>query len=97
MENIKEIERARKRMEARVFKWFGYVSLRPQDVANGLYLYYILSYMIFWMITICCKVSYLYIGLLTQLSYLTYVGFLNIYIPGLYLLSEKKKLTSHHL
>ena len=24
------------------------------------------------------KVSYLYIGLLTQLSYLTYVGFLNI-------------------
>jgi hypothetical protein len=30
-------------METRVFKWFGYVSLRPQDVANGLYLYYILS------------------------------------------------------
>ena len=26
----------------------------------------------------CCEVSYLYIGLLTQLSYLTYVGFLNI-------------------
>ncbi len=25
----------------------------------------------------CCEVSYLYIGLLTQLSYLTYVGFLN--------------------
>ena len=25
-----------------------------------------------------CEVSYLYIGLLTQLSYLTYVGFLNI-------------------
>jgi hypothetical protein len=34
MENIKEIERERKRMEARVFKWFGYVSLRPQDVAQ---------------------------------------------------------------
>jgi hypothetical protein len=34
--------------------------------------------MIFWMITMCCEVSYLYIGLLTQLSYLTYVGFLNI-------------------
>jgi hypothetical protein len=65
-------------MEARVFKWFGYVSLRPQDVANGLHLYYILSCMIFWMITMCCEVSYLYIGLLTQLSYLTYVGFLNI-------------------
>jgi hypothetical protein len=32
---------------------------------------------IFWMITMCCEVSYLYIGLLTQLSYLTYVGFLN--------------------
>jgi hypothetical protein len=29
-------------MEARVFKWFGYVSLRPHDVANGLHLYYIL-------------------------------------------------------
>ena len=26
----------------------------------------------------CCEVSYLYIGLLTQLSYLTYVRFLNI-------------------
>ena len=26
----------------------------------------------------CCEVSYLYIGLLTQLSYLIYVGFLNI-------------------
>ena len=29
------------------------------------------------MITMCCEVSYLYIGLLTQLSYLIYVGFLN--------------------
>ena len=29
--------------------------------------------MIFWMIIICYEVSYLYIGLLTQLSYLTYV------------------------
>ena len=27
--------------------------------------------------TMCCEVSYLYIGLLTQLSYLIYVGFLN--------------------
>ena len=25
----------------------------------------------------CCEVSYLYIGLLTQLFYLIYVGFLN--------------------
>jgi hypothetical protein len=25
----------------------------------------------------CCEVSYLYIGLLTELSYLTYMGFLN--------------------
>ena len=31
-----------------------------------------------WIITMCCEMSYLYIGLLTQLSYLTYVGFLNI-------------------
>ena len=30
------------------------------------------------MITMYCEVSYLYIGPLTQLSYLTYVGFLNI-------------------
>jgi hypothetical protein len=30
------------------------------------------------MITMYCEVSYLYIGLFTQLSYLTYVGFLNI-------------------
>ena len=30
------------------------------------------------MFTICCEVSYLYIGLLIQLSYLTYVRFLDI-------------------
>ena len=30
--------------------------------------------MIFWMVTMYCEVSYLYIGLLTQHSYLTYVG-----------------------
>ena len=29
------------------FKWFGYVSLRPQDVANGLHLYYILFVLYF--------------------------------------------------
>jgi hypothetical protein len=28
------------------FKWFGYVSLRPHDVANGLHLYYILCIII---------------------------------------------------
>ena len=33
-------------MEASVFKWFGYVSLRPHDVAHWLHLYYIL-YMMF--------------------------------------------------
>ncbi len=80
MENIKERYRERGR-EWRLgfFKWFDYVSLRPYDVANGLHLYYILC-MIFWMITMCCEVSYLYIELLTQLSYLTYVGFLNIIV-----------------
>jgi hypothetical protein len=52
------------------------VSLRPHDVANGLHLYDILC-IIFWMIIMRCEVSYLYIGLLTQLSYLTYVRFLN--------------------
>ena len=64
-------------MEAGVFHVFGYVSLRPHDVASGLHLYYILS-LIFWMIIMYCEVSYLYIELLTQLSDLTYVGFLNI-------------------
>jgi hypothetical protein len=71
------IERDEENMEARVFTWFGYVSLRPQDVAMG-YIFINILCMIFWMITMCCEVSYLYIGLLTQLSYLTYVGFLNI-------------------
>ena len=33
MENIKERERERG-MTARVFTWFGYVCLRPQDVAQ---------------------------------------------------------------
>jgi hypothetical protein len=28
--------------------------------------------------TMCCEMSYLYIRLLIQLSYLTYVGFLNM-------------------
>ena len=37
----------------------------------------IFSVRYFKMITMFCKVSYLYIGLLTQLSYVTYVGFLN--------------------
>jgi hypothetical protein len=37
---------------------------------------------IFFMITMYCEVSYLYIGLLTQLSYLTNVGFLNIFLNG---------------
>ena len=43
------------------------------------YIFIILSLWYFWMITMCYEVSYLYIGLLTQLSYLTYVGFLNRY------------------
>ena len=64
-------------MEARVFKWFGYVSLRPHDVAQWVTSLLYSLFDIFWMIIMCCEVSYLYIGLLTQLSYLTYVGFLN--------------------
>ncbi len=32
--NIIERDRERKRMEARVFEWFGYVSLHPQDVVQ---------------------------------------------------------------
>jgi hypothetical protein len=42
------MERERERMEARVFKWFGYVSLRPLDVANGLHLYYIYSLVLYF-------------------------------------------------
>ena len=42
MENLNLMEMKENR-EARVFTWFGYVSLRPQDVANELHLYYILS------------------------------------------------------
>jgi hypothetical protein len=38
----REIERGRE-WRLGFFKWFDYVSLRPQDVANGLHLYYILS------------------------------------------------------
>ena len=34
----REIERGRE-WRLGFFKWFGYVSLRPQDVANGLHLY----------------------------------------------------------
>jgi hypothetical protein len=30
----REIEREEENVEARVFTWFGYVSLRPQDVAQ---------------------------------------------------------------
>ena len=65
-------------MEARVFKWFRYVSLRPHDVAQWATSLLYSLFDIFWMIIMYCEVSYLYIGLLTQLSYLTYVGFLNI-------------------
>ena len=43
----------------------------------------------------CCEVFYLYIGLLTQLSYLTYVGFLNssmtISLPHLETKSQQPK------
>ena len=59
------IERERKRMEAKVFKWFGYVSLRPHDVAQWATSLLYSLFNNFWMITICCKVSYLYKGLLT--------------------------------
>ena len=65
-------------MEARVFQ-----VVRLSDPMSigcsqwATYLLYSLC-MIFWMIIMCCEVSYLYIGLLTQHSYLTYVEFLNI-------------------
>ena len=72
-----EIEE-RKRMEVRVFHvvrlckpTFTGCSQRATS------LLYSLS-VIFWLIIMCCELSYLYIGLLTQLSYLTYMGFLNI-------------------
>ena len=65
-------------MEARVFQVVRLcesTSTRCNQWAT--YLLYSLC-VIFWMNTMCCEVFYLYIELLTQLSYLTYVGFLNI-------------------
>ncbi len=42
--NIIERDEERKRIgRLGFFTWLSYVSLRPQDVANGLHLYYILS------------------------------------------------------
>ena len=66
----------RKRMEVRVF----HVVRLYEPIFTGCSqwatsLFYSLC-MIFWMITMCYEVSYLYI--LTQLSYLTYMAFLNI-------------------
>ena len=45
------------------------------------------------MITMCCEVSYLYIELLTQLSHLTYVGFLNTIQTDMFLGIRKIALT----
>ena len=73
MKNIKDIEREEENGE-----WFSYMSLRPQYVTQWVTSLLYSLCMIFWMITMCCEVSYLYIELLTRLSYLTYVGFLNI-------------------
>jgi hypothetical protein len=70
MENIKEM-REEERMTARVFQ-----VVRHSAYIHSTSLLYSL-FDIFWMITMCCEVSYLYIGLLVQLSYLTYVRFLN--------------------
>ena len=67
----------RKRREARVFqvvRLYEPTSTWCSQWATSL-LYSL--YDVIWMITMCCKVSYLYIELLVQLSYLTYVGFLN--------------------
>jgi hypothetical protein len=41
IENINEIEKRGREWRLGFFKWFGYVSLRPHDVANRLHLYYI--------------------------------------------------------
>ena len=76
--NIIERDEERKRMEVRVFqvvRLYEPMSTWCSQWATSL-LYSL--YDVIWMITMCCEVSYLYIGLLTQLSYLTYVGFFNI-------------------
>ena len=65
-------------MEARVFQVVRLCELTSTRCNQwATYLLYSLC-VIFWMNTMCCEVFYLYIELLTQLSYLTYVGFLNI-------------------
>ena len=74
----KSLRKRGREWRLRFFKWFDYVSLCPQDVANVLHLYYILFVWYFGWLQCVVKVSYLYIGLLTQLFYLTYLGFLNI-------------------
>ena len=64
MENIKERERERERMEARVFQVVRLcepTSTGCSQWATSL-LYSLVIY--FWMNTMCCKASYLYIGLL---------------------------------
>ena len=71
------IEKENGRIEARVFQVVRLcepTSIECRQCVTSL-LYSLC--MIFWMITIYCKMSYLYIRLLTQFSYLTYVGFLN--------------------
>ena len=73
-ETIKEIERKREwRLGFHVVRLCEPTSTGCRQWAISL-LYSLC--MIFWMNTMCCEVSYLYI--LTQLSYLTYMAFLNI-------------------
>jgi hypothetical protein len=74
----KRVEKERKRMEARVFQVIRLCEPTSTGCSQWAYIFIIFTCNIFWMITMYCEVSYLYIGLLTQPSYLTYVGFLNI-------------------
>ena len=65
MENIKEIERGREwRLEFHVSRLCEPTSTGCSQYATSL-LYLLCD--IFWMTTMCCEVSYLYIRLLTQL------------------------------
>jgi hypothetical protein len=45
----------------------------------------------------CYEISYLYIGLLTQLSYLTYVGFLNKIVRKHYWVEEHGLQIDHKI
>ena len=75
---LREILKESERMKAMVFHVIRLCEPTSTECSQWATSLLYSPYMIFWIITMCCIVSYLYIELLTQLSYLTYVKFRNI-------------------